>query len=110
MTMVVRPLDRPGRTVILVKKCAAARPSLSGFSAVTGSIFAVPRTPSVPKIFRPPLPLDSVAGLLFRGVAIATCIELKFVLRSDALFEFELKSRRRGGRFLALVDDRPQND
>src|SRR5215471_5048661 len=29
----------------------AARPSLSAVSAVTGSMLAVPRTPSVPKIF-----------------------------------------------------------
>src|SRR3954469_15985069 len=31
--------------------CAAARPSFSAVSAVTGSTFATPRTPSVPKIF-----------------------------------------------------------
>src|SRR5262245_37694643 len=30
--------------------CPAARPNLSAVSAVTGSMFAVPRTPSVPKI------------------------------------------------------------
>ena len=34
-----------------LKTCAAARPSLSAVSAVTGSMLAVPRTPSVPKIF-----------------------------------------------------------
>src|SRR6266581_1073741 len=33
-----------------VKTCAAARPSFSAVSAVTGSTLAVPRTPSVPKI------------------------------------------------------------
>src|SRR3954447_9109536 len=31
--------------------CAAAQPSFSAVSAVTGSTFATPRTPSVPKIF-----------------------------------------------------------
>jgi len=34
-----------------LKTWAAARPSLSAVSAVTGSTFARPRTPSVPKIF-----------------------------------------------------------
>jgi hypothetical protein len=34
-----------------VKMWAAARPSFSAVSAVTGSTFATPRTPSVPKIF-----------------------------------------------------------
>jgi hypothetical protein len=33
-----------------LKTCAAARPSLSAVSAVTGSMLAVPRTPSVPKM------------------------------------------------------------
>src|SRR5476649_1497900 len=94
-----RPRDCVSR---FLKTCAAARPSLSAVSAVTGSMFAVPRTPSVPKIFRSPLPLGFVAGLLFRGVGIAARIELKFVLRPEALFEFELKSRRRGGRLQAL--------
>ena len=33
-----------------VKTYAAARPNFSAVSAVTGSTFAIPRTPSVPKI------------------------------------------------------------
>jgi len=34
-----------------LKTCAEARPSFNAVSAVTGSRLAVPRTPSVPKIF-----------------------------------------------------------
>src|SRR6516164_9435481 len=34
-----------------LKTCAADRPSFNAVSAVMGSTFAVPRTPSVPKIF-----------------------------------------------------------
>src|SRR6202042_3778521 len=43
-----RPRDCDSR---FLKTCAAARPSFKAVSAVTGSTFAVPRTPSVPKIF-----------------------------------------------------------
>src|SRR5258706_2327854 len=43
-----RPRDCASR---FLKTWAAARPSLSAVSAVTGSMLAVPRTPSVPKIF-----------------------------------------------------------
>src|ERR1039458_3779654 len=43
-----RPRDCTSR---FLKTCAAARPSFKAVSAVTGSRFAVPRTPSVPKIF-----------------------------------------------------------
>src|SRR5258708_31400038 len=43
-----RPRDCDSR---FLKWCAAARPSFSAVSAVTGSTFAVPRTQSVPKIF-----------------------------------------------------------
>src|SRR5438034_458252 len=43
-----RPRDCDSR---FLKTCPAARPSLSAVSAVTGSMLAVPRTPSVPKIF-----------------------------------------------------------
>src|ERR1700755_286693 len=50
MTTVGRPPERCPE-FISAKTCAAARPSLSAVSAVTGSMFAVPRTPSVPKIF-----------------------------------------------------------
>src|SRR5438093_5083830 len=46
-----RPRDWAWR---FLKTWAAARPSLRAVSAVTGSMFAVPRTPSVPKIFRVP--------------------------------------------------------
>jgi len=63
MTMVVRPLERPASTLICVKMCAAARPNFSAVSAVTGSMFAVPRTPSVPKMRRSPWPL--AGGLFF---------------------------------------------
>src|SRR6516164_5553124 len=42
-----RPRDWVSR---FLKTCAAARPSFKAVSAVTGSRFAVPRTPSVPKI------------------------------------------------------------
>src|SRR3954452_13069619 len=43
-----RPRDWVSRCL---KTWAAARPSFSAVSAVTGSTLAVPRTPSVPKIF-----------------------------------------------------------
>src|SRR5208282_2688895 len=42
-----RPRDWVSR---FLKTWAAARPSLRAVSAVTGSMLAVPRTPSVPKI------------------------------------------------------------
>ncbi len=41
-----------GRDSRFLKTWPAARPSLRAVSAVTGSMLAVPRTPSVPKIFR----------------------------------------------------------
>src|SRR5208337_4457228 len=50
MTILWRPCPRDWRSRFF-KTCAAARPSLSAVSAVTGSTLAVPRTPSVPKIF-----------------------------------------------------------
>src|SRR5258706_4617789 len=43
-----RPRDCASR---FLNTWAAARPSFSAVSAVTGSTLAVPRTPSVPKIF-----------------------------------------------------------
>ena len=46
------PAPRPRGRLICVKTCAAARPSFSAVSAVTGSMFAMPRTPSVPKMRR----------------------------------------------------------
>src|SRR5437870_9394012 len=50
MTILCLPLLRDC-TFRFLKTCAADRPSLSAVSAVTGSTLAVPRTPSVPKIF-----------------------------------------------------------
>src|SRR5580693_6612940 len=50
MTILCLPRPRAWRFKFL-KTCAAARPSCSAVSAVIGSTFAVPRTPSVPKIF-----------------------------------------------------------
>src|SRR5208337_4175202 len=50
MTILCLPRPRACDSRFL-KTCPAARPSLSAVSAVTGSMFAVPRTPSVPKIF-----------------------------------------------------------
>src|SRR5580765_2768845 len=50
MTMVGRPPRRRPWLVDWEKKWAAARPSFRAVSAVTGSMFARPRTPSVPKI------------------------------------------------------------
>src|SRR5664280_1574678 len=50
MTILCRPRLRDWRSRFL-KTYAAARPSLSAVSAVTGSTLAVPRTPSVPNIF-----------------------------------------------------------
>src|ERR1051325_2029280 len=50
MTILCRPLSWrcPWR---FLKTWPAARPIFKAVSAVTGSTFAVPRTPSVPKIF-----------------------------------------------------------
>src|SRR6266568_4157487 len=50
MTILWRPRPRASDWRFL-KTWAAARPSLRAVSAVTGSILAMPRTPSVPKIF-----------------------------------------------------------
>src|SRR5256885_16835079 len=50
MTILCRPRPRDWGAMFL-KTCPAARPSLRAVSAVTGSMFAVPRTPSGPKIF-----------------------------------------------------------
>src|SRR5436309_11246120 len=50
MTILCRPRPRDCSAMFL-KTWPAARPSLRAVSAVTGSILAVPRTPSVPKIF-----------------------------------------------------------
>src|SRR4051794_41852011 len=52
MTIVGRPPRRRPCAPDCAKTCAAARPSFSAVSAVTGSMFAIPRTPSVPKILR----------------------------------------------------------
>src|SRR5436190_1190372 len=49
-TILCRPRPRACVSRFL-NTCPAARPSFNAVSAVTGSIFAVPRTPSVPKIF-----------------------------------------------------------
>src|ERR1051326_2914846 len=57
-----RPRDSaPG----FFKTWPAARPSLRAVSAVTGSILAVPRTPSVPKIFFCAITLPLDFGLFF---------------------------------------------
>src|SRR5579862_4050339 len=93
MTMVARPLERPASTLICVKTCAAARPSLRAVSAVTGSILAVPRTPSVPKMRRTPLPFSILGGDLLFRVAMIADIKLELVL-----FQFDLEIRTRGGR------------
>src|SRR3569623_98343 len=106
MTMVVRPPERPASTLIWAKMCAAARPSLSAVSAVTGSMFAVPRTPSVPKILRPPLPFSALGVGLFFGAAINT--EIDFAFPVGGLGELELKARRRAGRYHSLMNDQPQ--
>src|SRR5213592_4907407 len=50
MTILCRPRPRDWGAM-LRKTWPAARPSLRAVSAVTGSMLAVPRTPSVPKIF-----------------------------------------------------------
>src|SRR3954453_21564922 len=50
MTILCRPGPRDSARRCL-NTCAAARPSFRAVSAVTGSTLAVPRTPSVPKIF-----------------------------------------------------------
>src|ERR1051326_8985108 len=56
---------------MFLKTCPAARPSLRAVSAVTGSMLAVPRTPSVPKIFLGWLMIESsipvIAGRVGRG-------------------------------------------
>src|ERR1035437_6571448 len=49
-TILCRPRPRGWLSRVL-KTWPAARPSLRAVSAVTGSVLAVPRTPSVPKIF-----------------------------------------------------------
>src|SRR5688500_712708 len=56
MTILCFPKPRAIASRFL-KTCAEARPSLRAVSAVTGSTLAVPRTPSVPKIFLRPLSL-----------------------------------------------------
>src|SRR2546429_732487 len=50
MTILCRPRPRDWGAM-LRKTWPAARPSFSAVSAVTGSMLAVPRTPSVPKSF-----------------------------------------------------------
>src|SRR5687768_3551771 len=50
MTILWRPWPR-GWEFRFLKTWAAERPSFNAVSAVTGSTLAVPRTPSVPKIF-----------------------------------------------------------
>src|SRR3954463_5970429 len=52
MTIVGRPPRRRPCAPDCANTCAAARPSFSAVSAVTGSMLATPRTPSVPKILR----------------------------------------------------------
>ena len=54
----------------VLKTCAAARPSLRAVSAVTGSIFATPRTPSVPKSLR--CAVISWACQIFEGGALCS--------------------------------------
>src|SRR3954467_9353652 len=49
ITILWRPRPRELLSRFL-KTCAAARPRRKAVSAVTGSMFAVPRTPSVPKM------------------------------------------------------------
>src|SRR5687768_11240877 len=56
MTILCLPNPRAIASRFL-KTCAEARPSFSAVSAVTGSTLAVPRTPSVPKIFFRPFSL-----------------------------------------------------
>src|ERR1700723_2805775 len=66
MTILCLPRPRDWRSRFL-KTCAAERPSFNAVSAVTGSTFAVPRTPSVPKIFLGMLiSIDWILGLLWR--------------------------------------------
>ena len=61
------------RGLSLVKMWAAARPSFNAVSAVTGSTFATPRTPSVPKIF-----FAGVTSLIQRPVATSVNGKLLF--------------------------------
>ena len=108
MTIVVRPADAIRAVLICVKTCAAARPSLSAVSAVTGSMFAVPRTPSVPKILRCGLGGFGRLAVRIHRVCIVAGIDLK--LSARIALRLELNPRRRGGRLDALFDYRPQHD